>query len=94
MPVISSKLYLLPHLHLLTLSGPKILVERTIRLMTLFLDRAAEFEQLVRNWLVGGFEHVNQGPRQGFIVLGEEGDGESGGAGTTSSNISENTDQF
>lgn len=36
LPVISSKLNLLPHLHLLTLSSPKILVERTIRLMTLF----------------------------------------------------------
>ena len=87
LPVISLKLNLLPHLHLLTFSSPKILVERTIRLVTLFFDRAAEFEQLVRNRLVGGFKNVNQGAREGFIVLGEEGDGDSGGAGTTSSNV-------
>lgn len=45
--------------------------------MTLFLYSVAEFEQLGGNGLVGGFENVDQGPRKAFIVLGEEGDGES-----------------
>lgn len=53
--------------------------------MGLFLHRASEPQQLVRNGLVGGFENVDEGPRERFVLLGEERDGESGGAGPTGS---------
>lgn len=83
----SSKPYLLPHFHLPTLSpSPNILVEGTVRLMTLFLDRGAKFEQLRGDGLIGCFENVDQGARKGFIMLGEESNSESSGAGTTGSN--------
>lgn len=54
--------------------------------MTLFLYRGAEFEQFRGDGLIGGFENVDQGARKGFIMLGEESNSESSGAGTTGSN--------
>lgn len=53
--------------------------------MPFLLHRAAETQQLVRNRLVGGLEHVDQGARLCFVVLGEESYGQAYGACAASS---------
>lgn len=56
--------------------------------MTLPLDGSPEFEQRFWDGLFRGFQHVDQSPAEGFIVLCEQSDGESGlasAAGATDS---------
>lgn len=53
--------------------------------MTAFLDGAAEAEQGFGDFLAGGAQDVDQGAGEGFVVFGEEGDGEAGGGGAAGS---------
>ena len=53
--------------------------------MFLLLDRSAEFEQFVWDMLSRGTEHVDQGAGLRFVVDGEEGYCEAGGAGAAGS---------
>lgn len=53
--------------------------------MRLLLHRAPEPQQLLRDRLPRGFEHVDQCARLRFVVLGEERDGEAGAAGAAGS---------
>lgn len=51
---------------------PRILIKSPISLMPLLLNRRPKLQQLIRNRLSRGFEHVDQRPGLGFIVFGEQ----------------------
>jgi hypothetical protein len=52
----------------------RILVKRTISLMSLFLNRSSILHQLLRNRLAGCFENVDQSARQVLLGFAEESD--------------------
>jgi hypothetical protein len=52
----------------------RILVESTISLMSLFLNRSSILHQFLRNRLASGFENVHQSARQVLLGFAEESD--------------------
>jgi len=63
----------------------RILVERAVRLVALFLNGSAVLHQLLRNRLAGGLEHVDESAREVLLGFAEESDCEAilaGAAGT------------
>lgn len=55
----------------------RVTVECAICFMSLLLNRRAEFEKFFWDRLSRCFEHVNEGTGLGFIMLGEESNGQA-----------------
>ncbi|MCJ1483865.1 hypothetical protein MMC06_004033, partial [Schaereria dolodes] len=62
--------------------------------MPFLLDRGAELQQRVRDGLARRFEDVDERAGEGFVVLGEERDGEAGGGGAGGSVKGENDGEW
>ena len=67
------------------LVSANVLVESTVRIMTLLLDRRSEFHQLFWHGLVRLLEDVDESTCQSFLILGEKGDCTAVLTSTTSS---------